>query len=787
MGLLLGSKDLGLKVDWRFGFVGYGHSVDTTPGVIYLDVGGSLRPGVVDHHSGGAHATGTADLVLHHPELVYNHLLGPWLERAALQGIPPGTGWQPTVIVHREPDWDALVATYLVQELVESGGYPPWAEALAAYTTEVDQGRFRLSTEPGDPRLLAPHLAFLALQHSRTTYAEQMRRGLQLVRKAVELIARARTEHKVRTPWNPADFLPPSPGASSWAEDPDFKDLADLLASDQERFKRDEGRCLRLNPGSDFDEVLLPAADGGDPIRVKAWVASSATEALLNKYWARVACPFTIIPVGYPEPRPEDPRKHSFNRVILSVDPTFRHEGRAVDLRGLGFALEQAESRTRRQAHEGHEPRGGSPRFPDGYCDNADPWYDGRGHEFTIVDTPNTGTVLDYGTILDIATGQGFWETPLQSGVATLVWIDPRTGGLPEGAAEGPLSAFPDMAPTLEAYRRNTRVTAFAGMPGLAATEDFCQVTQGWRRFPEGTCGHARVIQIRVLPGATLEGLTRVREKVVRTCGENPDYLSVRVTPSRAIGGPDHVRTLLRRLADSEVGELPGLDAGDELLLFNNRTLMIQALEGTLEHAPQADATADPDLEILLYTAFLNECLVRYSQRIADVVPSEFGQLDAVRAGELRRDVLRFQTLYYQIEVSRRSRNRRLFNGLREALDLPGHLEEVQGELDRLADIEARLEAVKAERATWMMNMVLVAIAFMGLASMVASIAAVPPDTLKSRWFWLVQGCITLAAVGLAYGLHRRRWREARVSPGKPDRGRTPVGGEASAPPPAEH
>src|SRR5439155_16837656 len=80
-------------------------------------------------------------------------------------------------------------------------------------------------------------------------------------------------------------------------------------------------------------------------------------------------------------------------RCILSVRPDS-----GASLEGLGAELERAESRRRQELHGRddrlYDPRTGE-RLPDrvGY-DNPDPWYDGRGHEYTIVDAPRAGTVL---------------------------------------------------------------------------------------------------------------------------------------------------------------------------------------------------------------------------------------------------------------------------------------------------------------------------------------------------------------------------------------------------------
>jgi hypothetical protein len=81
-------------------------------------------------------------------------------------------------------------------------------------------------------------------------------------------------------------------------------------------------------------------------------------------------------------------------RVVISVDPHSK-----FILPYLGYELEKAETLKRKSL--GKE-RTGKPRFEKEYCDNEDPWYDGRGHGFTIVDSPRNGTILEYGEIIEI-------------------------------------------------------------------------------------------------------------------------------------------------------------------------------------------------------------------------------------------------------------------------------------------------------------------------------------------------------------------------------------------------
>jgi hypothetical protein len=89
-------------------------------------------------------------------------------------------------------------------------------------------------------------------------------------------------------------------------------------------------------------------------------------------------------------------------RFVISVDP-----GAGVWLKGLGAALDQAETIKRRAL--GRERTG--PVRP-GF-DNADPWYDGRAalYNYTIVDAPRAGTVLTAAEVAAIVEDPARWMT----------------------------------------------------------------------------------------------------------------------------------------------------------------------------------------------------------------------------------------------------------------------------------------------------------------------------------------------------------------------------------------
>ena len=81
----------------------------------------------------------------------------------------------------------------------------------------------------------------------------------------------------------------------------------------------------------------------------------------------------------------------SSNRTVISVSPDS-----SVYLKGLGNLLEKAETENRQLCSQ---IRLGENR--PGY-DSPDPWYDGRSplHNFTIIDSPRCGTILNKEEIL---------------------------------------------------------------------------------------------------------------------------------------------------------------------------------------------------------------------------------------------------------------------------------------------------------------------------------------------------------------------------------------------------
>lgn len=732
---LLGARDLGLSVRWRYRFVDVGERVMSTPGVVYLDVGGALGPGLLDHH-GVELDTCASRLVVDYRELVYNHLLAPWLTRFEDGRVPAGTVWRPTLVSHHDPDFDSVVAAFLVARLIEDGDLPPFAHALASYALEVDQGLYPLCAQPGEPReasvsdadgepwqLDAVHFAYLAIQGARdelgveSTSEAKLVAGLELLGTVLEAITAARDSSP---PSRVSDLLPGAPGVNAWRRAPAFERYAKLLDDDQLRFREDLSRALQQT------EVELPAVDGGPPIKVQALVAGGIPKSILSKYWVRgCGFPLFICPLG--RESFDQAGSAVFSRVVLSVDPTFANEERRPNLRGLGYRLERSESAARLRGVG--ERRRGAPRFTDGYCDNDDPWYDGRGHGWTIVDSPRGGTVLPYTEVVSLATSGDFWKVPLAGGALKLIWAEQPSGAL--GESGSPLQAFEGMAETLwplYAETRESSEVANVRLPERIARR--FHIEERVRTFPPGTCPSLRIVEISCGEGATLEDLLACRGAAgVRGL---PDFSLARVQLGSHFSSPALVDRILSELGGTNLTPAADLSSDRELVLFGRRSIVFRQSGG----APEVSGR-DTDLEILLYVAFLYLSLLSFSQRLSGLVPPGGADLRPADTRELREDFLRFQARYYQLEVSRQARPRSLFGELSTALGLPGLYTEVQSELDRLAQLEAQIDGERRERANLWIEVLLFVLAFFGVAQTVIGYLAWPERSVAVV-LWLV-------------------------------------------------
>lgn len=718
---LLGTRALNVEVEWRWRFVPVGTRASTTPGVLYLDVGGTLSPGIVDHHDGGN--TSTAELVFAHRELVYAHLLGPLLQDHAKGSPIAERRLTLTVVTHFEPDFDGMVSAYLVRRLVEDGDFPPGAQSLVAYVGQVDQGHYRIRVER-PATFWAPHLAYLALQHLPAT-GDRSARSLAVLQRGMELLDLVRS-HAGLSDLAADDFDAPP---LRWRDEPRYQDVVELLSEEPARYEADRQRA-------DLRTVVLPT-EQGSPTTAAAFLLNEPPTSRLNKYWVR-ADGFALFVCPYAT-RPED-GDGRWSRVVVSVDPTHRTEdGNKLSLRGLGHALERAESSARRARNGGIDDRGNVPRWSDGSCDNPDPWYDGRGHDWTIVDAPQTGTALSLATIVEILESGTFWHVEVPSVSVTLVWRATPV----ESSRTGDGSAVPEgLTPRLSSYYRELRRVTLPA-PELSAPE--FHLARERLDFPTAERGALEVVRLRTTRSTTLERL--VEAHMTLTKGRAPDYalvhLELRGTEQRP-----HVARLLSTLGDVSVNGAPlPDDEGEQLLFLNHELLVVQA--------PSPTARTSTYEEVLLYLAFVDTSLRTFRDRVAELLLAR--KSGGGHSEKLRRDLLTFQATHLDLDVAPRGAMRGVAARLSGAMSVDRTYAEVQDLMRQLAQLEERDDARASAQANHVLEAVLFLLGISGVYQLIMAFLRWPTFH-RSDYVWL--GGVPLAfllVLGFAWHIRRRR------------------------------
>jgi hypothetical protein len=363
----------------RFTFVGMGEQAPKWAGPhdrLWLDVGNDLRPAVIDHHHRTVGSGSTTSLLLASPALI---------DRSVMPSRRPDAAF--TLVLHDKPDLDAIAAAYLALSYLSTAAFPAGAEALARYLDEVDEG-VRGVTQDNPFSLYA---AFQQLANRRVrrpagtaqeVWQQLVRDGIRLAHYAVEQARRG--------------------GISLAQVDgfacPDLFDAADReeIANDLERYRR-----KLANPLSHARQMRLrlPGQLGGT-VEVEALLARDVENAndsercMYFKDWARTDGSRSADGKGFAALCIfcSEELLHA-RRAILSVTPASK-----ASLHGLGALLDRAEAERRRQLFGVDdrvvEPATGMQKVPRPGYENADPWYDGRAHRYTIVDSPRAGTLL---------------------------------------------------------------------------------------------------------------------------------------------------------------------------------------------------------------------------------------------------------------------------------------------------------------------------------------------------------------------------------------------------------
>ena len=368
-------------VPFKLKFIGYGQSLSPKPGVIAVDVGNKCVPGVIDHHQHSLRKKHILEnecatsLVYRYPHLILDH-----------KGLSPID--QVTMVTHISPDFDAVCAAYLAQELLVDGVLPKGARMLSEYAKKVDSALLPATDKPYN----TPYGAFCGIVskskkfcaanqlQADKEYAYIMNRGFYLmeflcsrIQEGIDLFE----SHQ-------------NSGADLFG---DAKKATFDKPFEQERFiiKKDYSFYKKDLKGAESFRISLPLkkrGSGKSNFKEVEAVYAEKPSSVIFPLWARQEGKVLVI------------TNLDNRRFIVSIDPHSE-----VYLKGLGASLEKAETLKRKKM--GQERKG---RNRPGYH-SSDPWYDGRSpiHSFTIVDSPREGTVLKKEEIMEIITHSELW------------------------------------------------------------------------------------------------------------------------------------------------------------------------------------------------------------------------------------------------------------------------------------------------------------------------------------------------------------------------------------------
>lgn len=402
----MGAAALGVEIAWRFECVGHGSLLDPEPKVVTLDVGNAFGPGMLDQHHDLDLGLSTAELVFKHPELVYEHLAEGLIAASNSEGH---SVYRPVIRTHWAPDFDAVASALLVQELIAHGRFPAWASSLVDIASSVDSGAWlpEISRGAESPALKSVMLMMHAIEApddaSRMTLAMAYVRAEAASLEAKLSSSSGADDDEARFASQGGRSVWEGPLCGGWAKgDPHAEAIIERLRSDISRYQV-------LSPQVNRSVVSgLPCREGeSEGLSVSCasvppeLVIGAQAPVRLLKYWLRAeGAVMTIIPLLHKAP--------GRRRAIIALDPTYRDpSGRRPSLMGLGRALEEAEQAQRLATGDPALIRTGTPRYD--WVDHDDPWYTGVGHDYTIVDSPRSGSVLEHEVIADIASDPASW------------------------------------------------------------------------------------------------------------------------------------------------------------------------------------------------------------------------------------------------------------------------------------------------------------------------------------------------------------------------------------------
>lgn len=348
---------------------------------IILDTGNAIQPGVIDNHcttGGYQYKSGRLEsvtgIISMMPDLVTDNI------DDYVQEIE--------IIVHTNPDFDCFSSVYVVQHLLLYGRLPKKIAVLVDYAEAADGGYMRIDSN----LLFSPYnvasVIWKALSLNKSIPGEKFQeeclmRGVNLIKYCMDRLDEIK--------FGEISLYNYTLLSHALEFDAEFEvlkqDFGQYLLDKQNNNARQVLVSLPLKKKKGFQEVYGMFWEGIPACTLhKGWARSDYNSPDINGYT------FTFIPLYEKCIYHKELGDVRVSRVIVSVKPDAE-----VHLKGLAEELEKREL-DKEEALFGEKKNlwrsRGEKRYPDSWCTSENPWYDGRDRMFTIIDSPNEGSLL---------------------------------------------------------------------------------------------------------------------------------------------------------------------------------------------------------------------------------------------------------------------------------------------------------------------------------------------------------------------------------------------------------
>jgi hypothetical protein len=340
-------------------------------GHLWLDIGNTLEPGVIDHHSSTQYSC-TVEALVNNLNFI-DHLKN---------------NEQVTFHSHKYPDIDALFSIYLVQYYLNNNHLPRNIETILDYASSVGKGHIRLA----DGQItLYTVICFMSEQYN---YHGVLNQCFNLINNAVQ-----RSENNAGFSFMDSDVSDLLSGLSG------FDDIKAEILNDYQLYKSErDNRDI-----CDVEDIFLPLSHStaASTASVKALIWKKKPVCEFNRIWARSeGFVLTVVP--------QDDKEFFLNGNTIPCTDTIVsiHPNAPYSLRPLAHLLEQCEqdkensvlgdnsSRKRDHSSPRGKPEDGNRFYENPWDTTSDPWYFSSDH--TLVQSPHSGSLLSTSEVIHV-------------------------------------------------------------------------------------------------------------------------------------------------------------------------------------------------------------------------------------------------------------------------------------------------------------------------------------------------------------------------------------------------